>query len=527
MAAFPRSPIARDGIARDGGSSEQGAFRRRAASALTHPSTPAALAALLVNDIALKRAWPDAWAMGKLSDLAWMFFAPPLLAYLLSFLVGGSALGGRAGFGVAYAGLPLLYAAFNTFEPMHNAALRGLALVGGSSPGSPLDATDSAVIPFAMAAALWVWRRPPASVHSVRARLALLTMAVAALATVATSYPPPVEGVTNVQAAEDGALLALAYEPHPYAYASRDGGLTWTQADEFPSGRFGEPSKRIRTPSGSYSISRTDIVRQGGGEREIVYSAEYLEDYSNVWARIIDTREHGIRYLKRAPQAIAYDDASGNVAAAMGMQGVVVVAPDGTWRSVAVGPFEPTDLSFTAKLSNLRKPSFLWLTFALAVSFTGLGLATSLLAHRKGTPEHRFAIVLMAAPAAICSLFIIFAGLYPTSQAVQANDLIWSEFINIADLLKYPVGGIAVVMIFSGIAANRPNRRQALAGAASIVGMLLLVLLAFTLWVQMNLQLRFADLFALLFVGLAALALHSYMARSTRGSAQDGSAASL
>lgn len=104
MAAFPRSPIARDGIARDGGGSEQGAFRRRAASALTHPATLAALAALLVNDIALKRAWPDAWAMGKLSDLAWMIFAPPLLAYLLSFLVGGSALGGRAGFGVALRG---------------------------------------------------------------------------------------------------------------------------------------------------------------------------------------------------------------------------------------------------------------------------------------------------------------------------------------------------------------------------------------------------------------------------------------
>lgn len=517
MVAFPRILAAR------GGGSERGAFRRRAASALTHPATLAALAALLVNDIALKRAWPDAWAMGKLSDLAWMIFAPPLLAYLLSFLVGGSALGGRAGFGAAYAGLPLLYAAFNTFEPMHNAALRGLALVGGSSPGSPLDATDSAVIPFAMAAALWVWRRPPASTHSVRARLALLTMAVAALATVATSYPPPVEGVTNVQAAEDGTLLA--HIPYSNTYASRDGGLTWMRADDFPSGRFGEPSKRIRTPSGSYSISRTDIVRQGGGEREVVYSAEYLEDYSNVWARVIDTREHGKRrFLTRAPRAIAYDDASGNVAAAMGMQGVVVVAPDGTWRSVAVGPFEPTDFSFAAKLSNLRKPSFLWLALALAVSFAGLGLAASLLAHRRGTPKHRFAIMLMAAPAALCSLFIIFAGLYPTGEAVRANDLIWSEFINIADLLKYPVGGIALVMIFSGVAANRPNRRQALAGAASMVGMLLLALLAFTLWLQVNLPLRFADLFALLFVGLAALALHSYMARSTRGAAQDGSA---
>ena len=533
MAMSPRSPIVRDdGAARDGGGSERGDFRRRAAAALTHPLTLAALAALLVNDIALKRAWPDAWATGKLSDLAWMIFAPPLLAYLLSFLEGFGALGGRArrgalgglaGFGAAYLGLPLLYAAFNTFEPVHNAALRGLALVGGSSPGTPLDATDSVVIPFAMAAALWVWRRPPASPQSVRARLALLAMAVAALATVATSYPPPVEGVINVQTAEDGTLLALASEPYLNTYASRDGGLTWTQADDFS---FDEPSIRLETPLGTYAVARTNIRRTGGGERGVIYSAERLNDYSNVWARVIDTRERGsIRRLTRAPLAIAYDEVSGNVAAAMGMQGVVAIAPDGSWRRVAVGPFEPTDFSFAAKLSNLRDSSFLWLAFALAVSFTGLGMGPALLAHRRGTPEHTTGIALMAAPAAICSLFIIFAGLYPSGEAVQANDLIWRERFSIPDLLKYPVGGFALIMVFSGVAANRPNQRQALIGVASMVGMLLLVLLAFTLWLQVNSPLRLGDVFALLFVGLAALALHSIMACSARGAAQDGSAA--
>lgn len=126
MSAAPRSP-AEPCPANSG----RDAFRRRAAAALTHPLTLAALATLIVNDIALKRAFPDAWATGKISDLAWMVFAPPLLAYALSLLAGRSALGRRAGFGIAYAGLPLLYAAFNTFEPVHDAILRGLALVGG------------------------------------------------------------------------------------------------------------------------------------------------------------------------------------------------------------------------------------------------------------------------------------------------------------------------------------------------------------------------------------------------------------
>ena len=60
-------------------------FRRRCESTLTHPATLAALVVLLVNDLVLKALWPHPWTTGKLSDLAWMVFAPPLLAYLLSF----------------------------------------------------------------------------------------------------------------------------------------------------------------------------------------------------------------------------------------------------------------------------------------------------------------------------------------------------------------------------------------------------------------------------------------------------------
>lgn len=494
------------------------AFRRRAAAALTHPATLAALAALLVNDIALKRVWPDAWATGKISDLAWMVFAPPLLAYALSLIPGRSALARRAVFGIAYAGLPLLYAAFNTFEPVHNAISRGLALVGGSGPGAPLDPTDSAVIPFAMAAALWVWRRPPLRPEAVRTRLALLTMAVAAVATVASSPPRSVEGITNVQADEDGTARAIAYkEGAPItAYESADGGLTWTQeGEDIPSS---EPSTRVRTPSGDYyAIVGTDIVRTGGGGREVVYSAAYLSEGPNEWLHVRETREHGYRELTFAPRAIAYDEASGNVIAAMGLQGVVVIAPDGAWRAVAVGPFEPTDFSVVSKLRELGNFLFLWLAFAFAASFASLGFAPALLARQRGTSEHKCASFLMAVPASLCVFYIVGAGLYP-------SETLPGHFISIPgnpDFWNLPVGGIVLVVAFAGIAANRPTWRQALAGAASVAGMLLLVLLAFLLWLQVNLSLGYADLFALLFVGLAALALFSYTAYSTRGAAQD------
>ena len=71
-------------------------FRRRCAWALVHPVTGTALAVLLLNDLVFKSIWPGSWTTGKLSDLAWVVFASPLLAFLLSFLVGRSTSGQRA-----------------------------------------------------------------------------------------------------------------------------------------------------------------------------------------------------------------------------------------------------------------------------------------------------------------------------------------------------------------------------------------------------------------------------------------------
>ena len=65
-------------------------FRQRCASALMHPVTLGALGVLLVNDLVFKAFWPGAWVPGKLSDLAWMVFAPPVLAFVLSFATTGA-----------------------------------------------------------------------------------------------------------------------------------------------------------------------------------------------------------------------------------------------------------------------------------------------------------------------------------------------------------------------------------------------------------------------------------------------------
>ena len=81
----------------------------RAEAALTHPATLLALATLLVNDLVFKSFWPGTWLTGKLSDLAWIVFAPPLLALLLTFLARRDSTAQKAVWVIAYIGLPLRF----------------------------------------------------------------------------------------------------------------------------------------------------------------------------------------------------------------------------------------------------------------------------------------------------------------------------------------------------------------------------------------------------------------------------------
>ena len=313
-------------------------FRQRCASALMHPVTLGALAVLLVNDLLFKALWPGAWVPGKLSDLAWMMFAPPVLAYVLSFATLGRLRARRAAFVTAYAGLPLLYVAFNTFSPVHDVVLHVLGFVGGDGPRSPLDPTDSMVIPFAMAAAIWVWRRPPMKAESIRTRLALMAAFAAAFASVATSIAVEY-GVEQVGRTASGTLVANFVGG---SYESMDGGLTWTKTGEdlVPLQKRQWIELGEKAPSGIFSkgnirITAHEVLMSSG---DVVYSFGYLQSGGNRWMQALDKREIEDRVIATRPRDFFYDGQSGNLILAMGLQGVVVVAPDGTTTHVRRRP---------------------------------------------------------------------------------------------------------------------------------------------------------------------------------------------
>ena len=523
-------------------------FRRHCEAALTHPVTLAALALLLINDVVFKTLFPGAWAVGKLSDLAWVAFASPLLAFALSFAVPKSAAGRRAALFVAYGGLPLLYAAFNTFAPIHDAIMGVLTLgADGAASGSPMDATDSLVIPFGLAIAAWTWRRGVPDGGRLRFRFGTLTVCAAALASLASpcgSYPGE-EGVTYFSVADDGAVFASGPTLPPYAYRSDDGGMSWSRHDKgfFPVG----------APTGKYAVSDSGIELMG--RRELVYSTEYLRGDANKWAQENDTREFGYRVLATRPRYVLYHADSGSVIAAMGIQGAVVGTPDGRWRRVEVGPYSPTDFSFAAKTRTLLESSWRVGIVAAALSLSALTIAAATTsAYQCGEKIGGLFVILAALGGCLGTILVIVAlnelHLIIPILALPAALLSWTN--GIIAISKSMGGGarhkyallacvstlpLSIGLLFSfglpenaccgGIAfaklalfaatfismipplaySARFIARHWRAFALAFLGMNALIALAFVLWLQMNVSLAAAQAAIVVLVGLAAVVL--------------------
>lgn len=554
------------------------AFRDRAASALTHPLTVAALGVLLLNDLLLKSLWPGAWVSGKLSDLAWLIFAVPLLAFLLSLVARQHHRAQRLSFAAAFVGLPLLYAAFNALDPLHDAIMRGIGALAGGVGSSPRDATDSLVIPLAWSIALWVWRRGPVGRSALRLRWALLLAGVASLASVATSAPSPDHGIRSVGAAEDTGVYALRYQGHhPEAisglrptYHSADGGLTWRGVPEGVD-RVPWGASSVETPRGRYALDGPRLVRIAGGQRQVVYSADYLGKAGNVWVQKHATSHLNERELTSEPQALAYDPRSGNVIVALGLLGVLLETADGELTHVAAGRYAPVDFSLVGKTRLLVSHAPFWAAaLAVALSWTSMGLVIA--QRRKGDLVARLPIAIAAvvapallgipllflifylievtdssAPLALLGLLCasigaaIFFGLRPrhyrsaviASLALALVPVLASSALPFMfgasndeafSLEGFYFGAVAAGAWVFGLAALAVSLRLLRywrAAAASLAGMALIVVLAFMLWLHAGVPQVLVAASSIALCALAALRLAGYINARTPPAQRD------
>ena len=193
------------------------------------------------------------------------------------------------------------------------------------------------------------------------------------------------KGIQDVEVTEDAGLVATGESDYifPNDYSSVDGGFTWTLLSNEPD-THGELNRDVRTPRGQYVLEGSDIVRVGlGGERVTVYSSAFLQQPGNIWVQENDTAHFSDLFstelvLASEPLSIAYDPTTSNVVVAMGLQGVVVGTPEEQWRPAAVGPYTPTDFSFTGKSMRLLFNLPFWLaSTSLTLSMLSLSLFLS------------------------------------------------------------------------------------------------------------------------------------------------------
>ncbi|GAA3791397.1 hypothetical protein GCM10022226_07980 [Sphaerisporangium flaviroseum] len=223
---------------------------------LTHPATVSAVLVLLLNDHFLKHVWPGP-ITGKLSDVAGLLVAPPLLALLIGSLTGLQAFlpdgwdgfgrsdhpdrSGRSGrserFGRARAVDPCS-------PPVALASLlatgAGFALVKSTALGASLasqawsiaagpsvvlaDPSDLIALP-ALGLAWLVWRhaRDTATTNPDAVRV-LIVVPVAMFAVVATPAPyAPDARAVGIQRG----LVVVDGDNYGSLLVSRDGGATW------------------------------------------------------------------------------------------------------------------------------------------------------------------------------------------------------------------------------------------------------------------------------------------------------------
>ncbi len=474
-------------------------YRERAQAALTHPATFIALATLLLNDLALKWIWQGAWLTGKLSDLAWLVFAAPLLAFALSFAARGSIAAQRWTWRIAYIGLPLLYLAYNSIAPLHDAIMSAFSLARGTPGASPFDPTDSMVIPFGVGIALWVWRRSVAAPKpNLRLRLSALTAVVASLATVATSYAPPIHGITTIchsnnargwEASSSNARIALEEEVRFK--------LKQQQFEEAP--MCG--GNQVETPRGTFRIQGDRIVRTFGGETETAFTATVFNkraDTIAIEAATAETLDNAFRIVTINPHSIYYSPKSDEVVAAMGLQGVVVGTADGRWTREGVGRFQPIDLSVFGRIKNVLTHSKL---VAMALGMSGTLTALTLLfagCHKRA---------LTKVIGAIFSIIpFIMAGYALVNYRVNS---IYGK--GIIDDLIVGICVFALMLAAVALSASRPSRGQFTAAAYGFVGMAALFLFAFFIWMSGAIELTAAKAYAISAMAVVAIALCVYL----------------
>ena len=361
----------------------------KAALALAHPVTIAAVVLMLVNDHVLKHTVPSWWT-GKLSDLAWMVFSPLLATLVLALLFPTqSPQRQRQIAAVASVSAVVAYALFNLSDPAHTFFVSILEVITRWDLSMPRDPTDIISLPAAFIGWRVLWR-PAVPKPSMQA-LGLVMLGVTMLASVATSEAERDLGI-DCLVSRNSALYAMSYSWErrwpdgdlgrswiSTLFISMDGGRAWQEVprEQIESEGFAprstlcnhgivpspEPYLALEDNGPSPALYRfwpgESIERStDGGTRWVTefdlsaLASEVRQEHYRGW---INENREGVFYPEIVPGPLEVILNKGNVLAAMGHDGVLVRprTEAGEWEWVAVGPYKYQEFSRFSYLGTL------------------------------------------------------------------------------------------------------------------------------------------------------------------------------
>ncbi|WP_410809809.1 hypothetical protein [Micromonospora sp. 067-2] len=315
---------------------------------LCHPVTLLSLVLLLVNDHLLKPAFPGLLT-GKLSDVAGLLLAPPLVAVLLTLLVPRlpAPAAAPAGLVLVGVGFAVVKSSGYAAEVASSAwsALAGPSLVR-------VDGTDLLTLP-ALALTWWTWTR--ARQRPVRHRMARLVRVlvvlppalVAVAATSAVYYPYAVgtallDGQPAVSVGQGYGRSNWPAGPADGRWAvSEDGATTWRRATEAEQARLSDP--RLAQERACVPAQPQRCYRVSAGHLRVDQSDDAGASWRVAW-ELSDARREEL--ARRSPNPgdirrhfssrdlIVYPAAGGGheVLVANGRDGFLRRLPDGAWR---------------------------------------------------------------------------------------------------------------------------------------------------------------------------------------------------
>jgi hypothetical protein len=461
-----------------GGMSERVDIARRHRAAvltwLTHPVTVLALVLLAVNDHILKAAYPGP-VTGKLSDLAGLLVAPPVLATVAVLAVRRlpAAVAAHGAIVVVGVGFALTKA-----HPAGAAAASALwSLVRGQSV-ILADRTDLAALPV-LALAAWLAararRRPdPGRPWRLRPDLArrlsiVVVLPVATLAMAATSavyYPSAV----TVVPWRTGLAVGVAYtfqEPLPgdaSAWRVSEDGATWRELTPEEEPAFTASGRSPVTEQCAPAPATRECYRVVPSHLRVEQSRDGGATWSVSWEitdRQRDLLAHRYPEIANvstdlASRALAISARPGGyvVVVANGRDGLAVRDVGGEWRRTGVetssqgsfnNPPQPLD----------RTPAGLLLAAVLAALLAGL--ITAGIAVGGAAVTRKTALVVFSTLLAVTAPLALFAslGLYSPDGMLQG----FTGVVAIGLTLLAAVSGVGIVL--SALNANAVRGRWA------------------------------------------------------------------